>query len=93
MGRWLMASVSMVNGHRPTGLMQLLSPALAATPRPDRTDVKHDLDASLAAVVALSDLYRQRWEAGEAGVKICYTLLRHDDVVTPGSPAAIDTLF
>ena len=44
-------------------------------------------------VETLSDLYRQRWDAGEASVKIRYTLLRDDDVVTPGSPAAVDMLF
>jgi S1-C subfamily serine protease len=33
-------------------------------------------------VETLSDLYRTLWGAGEAGIEIRYTLLRHDDVVT-----------
>lgn len=48
-----MAGVPMANGHRPAGLMQLLHPALAAAPRPDRDTLDYDLDAALAAVVRL----------------------------------------
>ena len=48
-----MAGVPMANGHRPAGLMQLLHPALAAAPRPDRERLQYDLDAALAAVVRL----------------------------------------
>ena len=48
-----MAGVPMANGHRPAGLMQLLHPALAAAPRPDRAAVAYDLDAALSAVVRL----------------------------------------
>ena len=48
-----MAGVPMANGHRPAGLMQLLHPALAAAPRPDRAMLGYDLDPALAAVVRL----------------------------------------
>ena len=48
-----MAGIPMANGHRPTGLMQLLHPALAAAPRPDWASIRYDLDAALAAVVRL----------------------------------------
>lgn len=48
-----MAGVPMANGHRPAGLMQLLHPALAAAPRPDRAMLDYDLDPALSAVVRL----------------------------------------
>lgn len=48
-----MAGVPMANGHRPAGLMQLLHPALAAAPRPDRGTLGYDLDTALSAVVRL----------------------------------------
>lgn len=48
-----MAGVPMANGHRPAGLMQLLHPALATAPRPDRAELGYDLDPALAAVVRL----------------------------------------
>ena len=48
-----MAGVPMANGHRPAGLMQLLHPALAAAPRPDRATLNYDLDTALSAVVRL----------------------------------------
>ncbi|MFT5488094.1 MAG: S1-C subfamily serine protease [Paracoccaceae bacterium] len=48
-----MAGVPMANGHRPAGLMQLLHPALATAPRPDRDALQYDLDPALAAVVRL----------------------------------------
>ena len=48
-----MAGVPMANGHRPAGLMQLLHPALAAAPRPDRATLGYDLDTALSAVVRL----------------------------------------
>jgi S1-C subfamily serine protease len=48
-----MVGIPMANGHRPAGLMQLLHPALAAAPRPDRASLDYDLDAALSAVVRL----------------------------------------
>jgi S1-C subfamily serine protease len=48
-----MTGIPMANGHRPAGLMQLLHPALAAAPRPDRATLQYDLDAALSAVVRL----------------------------------------
>jgi S1-C subfamily serine protease len=48
-----MVGVPMANGHRPAGLMQLLHPALASAPRPDRAMLNYDLDAALSAVVRL----------------------------------------
>ena len=48
-----MTGVPMANGHRPAGLLQLLHPALAAAPRPDRNDLSFELDRALAAVVRL----------------------------------------
>ena len=48
-----MTGVPMANGHRPAGLMELLHPALATAPRPDRASLSYDLDPALAAVVRL----------------------------------------
>lgn len=48
-----MNGVPMANGHRPAGLLQLLHPALAAAPRPDRDRLQYDLDQALMAVVRL----------------------------------------
>lgn len=48
-----MAGVPMANGHRPAGLMQLLHPALATAPRPDRSALSYDLDQALSAIVRL----------------------------------------
>lgn len=48
-----MAGVPMANGHRPAGLLQLLHPALAKAPRPDRGALGYDLDATLASIVRL----------------------------------------
>jgi len=48
-----MTGIQMANGHRPAGLMQLLHPALAAAPRPDRATLQYDLDAALSTVVRL----------------------------------------
>ena len=48
-----MAGIPMANGHRPAGLMQLLHPALATAPRPDRAALNYDLDRALASVVRL----------------------------------------
>jgi S1-C subfamily serine protease len=48
-----MTGVPMANGHRPAGLLQLLHPALASAPRPDRERLRYDLDAALSSVVRL----------------------------------------
>jgi S1-C subfamily serine protease len=48
-----MTGIPMANGHRPAGLMQLLHPALASAPRPDRAILQYDLNAALSAVVRL----------------------------------------
>ena len=48
-----MAGVPMANGHRPAGLLQLLHPALASAPRPDRDTLSYDLDRALSAQVRL----------------------------------------
>jgi S1-C subfamily serine protease len=48
-----MSGIPMANGHRPAGLMQLLHPALASAPRPDRATLQYDLNAALSAVVRL----------------------------------------
>jgi S1-C subfamily serine protease len=45
--------VPMANGHRPAGLLQLLHPALAAAPRPDRSSLSFDLDSALGSIVRL----------------------------------------
>lgn len=48
-----MAGVPMANGHRPAGLLQLLHPALAKAPRPDRASLGYDLDRVLGSIVRL----------------------------------------
>ncbi len=48
-----MAGVPMANGHRPAGLLQMLHPALARAPRPDRGLLDYDLDRVLSSIVRL----------------------------------------
>jgi S1-C subfamily serine protease len=49
-----MSGINNANGHRPSGVMNLLHPALKEAPRPDRAALGFDLDVALAAVVQLS---------------------------------------
>lgn len=48
-----MNGVPMANGHRPAGLLQLLHPALASAPRPDRSVLSYDIDRALSSIVRL----------------------------------------
>ncbi|MEX2454603.1 MAG: S1C family serine protease, partial [Rhodospirillaceae bacterium] len=67
-GGGLMVGIPMANGHRPAGLLQLLHPALAKAPRPDRARLRYDLDARLAAVVRLhADVDERRVTASTLG--------------------------
>ncbi len=48
-----MVGIPMANGHRPAGLLELLDPALAMAPRPDREELSYDLDPAFTAIVRL----------------------------------------
>jgi len=48
-----MAEIERANGHRPSGLLHVLHPALMSAPRPRPEELDFDLDETLAAIVAL----------------------------------------
>lgn len=49
-----MAEIERANGHRPSGLLHLLDPALRLAPHPHQDDVDFDLATVLSSVVRLS---------------------------------------
>lgn len=48
-----MAGIERANGHRPSGLLHLLDPALRMAPHPTQDEVSFDLDTALSSVVRL----------------------------------------
>lgn len=64
------SGVPMANGHRPAGLLQMLHPALANAPRPDRASLGYDLDRALSSVVRLhADIDQQLGTAATLGAE------------------------
>ena len=49
-----MAGSERVNGHRPSGLLNILDPSLKLAPHPTQEDVDFDLDEGLSSIVRLS---------------------------------------
>ena len=49
-----MAGPDRLNGHRPSGLLNILDPSLKLAPRPTQEDVDFDLGTGLSSVVRLS---------------------------------------
>ena len=48
-----MTTIEYANGHRPSGLLHLLDPALRTAPHPRQEDLSFDLHAALSAVLRL----------------------------------------
>lgn len=66
----VMSGVPMANGHRPAGLLQMLNPALASAPRPERASLAYDLDRALSSVVRLhADVDQQFATAATLGAE------------------------
>ena len=49
-----MAGTERVNGHRPSGLSNILEPNMSSTNKPRREDFSFDLDTTLASVVKIT---------------------------------------
>ena len=51
---YLMAGPKRINGHKPSGLLNILDPSLKLAPHPSQENVEFDLDEGLSSIVRLS---------------------------------------